>query len=128
MTSDAISRDPALFEKAVDGLAARPRFMAHLLSVALAGDVSATRIAAELVCAPTDAVRLALMQVPRADREMFRADVARIAEAAGVDRMRLLSLIRQAHSLLAFNASVDDQEGLLLAARDVVPATYDRED
>jgi hypothetical protein len=128
MTADAISRDFDLFEQAAAALSQRPNFMAHLLSVALAGDFSAARIATELDCPPANAIRIALMRVPRNDREMFRDDVARIAEAAGVDRYRLLSLIRQAQSLIAFEADGSgDQPGMLLAARDVVPGTDERE-
>jgi hypothetical protein len=129
MTADAISRDLDLFEKAVTALAQRPSFMAHLLSMALAGDVSAARIAAELDCPATNAIRVALMRVPRSDREMFRNDVARIAEAAGVDQVRLLTLIRQAQSLIAFEADrlAGDRQGELLAARDVMPGTDEQE-
>ena len=129
MTTDAISRDLNLFEQAAVALAQRPSFMAHLLSVALAGDVSAARIATELGCAPANAIRIALMRVPRSDREMFRKDVARIAEAAGVDQVRLLTLIRQAQSLIAFEAdeSAADRQGVLLAARDVMPGPDEQE-
>ncbi len=130
MTTDAISRDPELYEKAVEGLTLRPSFMAHFLSVVLAGDVSAARIAAELDCAPANAIRLALMRVPRSDPQMFREDVTRIAEAAGVDRTRLLALLRLARSLIAFEADgpAGHQPGMLLAARDIVPGTDDQED
>ena len=130
MTADAISRDPELYERAVERLALRPSFMAHLLSVVLAGDVSARRIAAELNCAPANAIRLALMRVPRSDPQMFTEDATRIADAAGVDRTRLLALLRLARSLIAFeaNASGGHQRGMLLAARDVVPRADDQED
>jgi hypothetical protein len=127
MTADAISRDLTLFEQAAAALAQRPSFMAHLLSVALAGDVSAARIAKELDCPPANAIRIALMRVPRSDPEMFRKDVARITEAGGVDQIRLLALIRQAQSLLAFEEDGRDQQGVLLAARDVMPGTDERE-
>jgi len=128
MTTDAISRHLDLFEQAVAALAQRPTFMAHLLSLALAGDVSAARIATELDCPPANAVRLGLMRVPR--RQMFREDVARIVEATGVDRVRLLALIRQAQSLMAFemDGSAGDRKGMLLAARDVIPGTDDQKD
>jgi hypothetical protein len=127
MTADAISRDLSLFEQAAVALAQRPSFMAHLLFVALAGDISAARIATELDCPPANAIRIALMRVPRSDREMFRKDVARIAEAAAVDQIRLLALIRQAQSLLAFEADGGDQQGVLLAARDLIPGTDEQE-
>jgi hypothetical protein len=129
MIPDAISRDLDLFEKAAATLAQRPGFMAHLLFAALAGDVSAARIATELDCPPANAIRVALMRAPRSDREMFRKDVARIAEAAGVDQIRLLALIREAQSLIAFEAdrSTGDQQGVLLAARDVVPKADEQE-
>jgi hypothetical protein len=130
MTVDAISRDPELFEKAAAALSRRPSFMAHLFSVALGGDVSAARIAAELQCPPASAIRVALMRVPCGDQEMFRKDVSRIAEASGVDRFRLLTLIRTAQSLIAFETKslARDQDGMLLAARDVVLKTDDQGD
>jgi hypothetical protein len=127
MTTNPISCDLDLFEQAAAVLAQRPSFLAHLLSVALAGDISAARIATELDCPPANAIRIALMRVPRSDREMFRKDVARIAEAAGVDQIRLLALIRQARSLLAFEADGGDRQGVLLAARDVIPGTDEQE-
>lgn len=130
MTADTISTNPDLFERAVASLTQRPSFMAHLLSVAFAGDVSTARLVAELDCAPASAIRLALMRVPRNDRKMFREDVDRISEAAGVDRMLLLAIIRQAQSLIAFgvDGSANDQQGMLLAARDVVQRSDDQED
>ena len=130
MTTDAISRDPELYERAVERLTLRPSFMAHLLCVVLAGDVSAERIAAELDCAPANAIRLALMRVPRSDPQMFREDVTRIAEAAGVDRTRLLACLRLARSMIAFEADALDgrQPGMLLAARDLLAGPDDQED
>jgi hypothetical protein len=61
---------------------------------------------------------------------MFREDITRIAEAAGVDRTRLLALLRLARSLIAFEAdsSGGHQPGMLLAARDIVPGTDDQKD
>jgi len=130
MTADSISSDPDLFEQAVASLARRPTFMAHLFSVALAGDVSASRIAAELNCTPANAIRIALMRAPRSEREIFLEDVKRIADAAGIDRMRLLAVVRQALALIAFEADppAGRQQGILLAARDRVPGTGEQED
>jgi hypothetical protein len=102
--------------------------MAHLLGVAFSGDLSASRIAAELSCSPAIGIRLALMMVPRKERDLFRQDVASLAEATGIDRPRLLAVIRQAQSLIAFQAGAErDNTGMLLAARDVVPGSEDQE-
>lgn len=112
-----IPADLILLEKAVAKLASRPAFMAHPLSIVFAGDVSASHITAELNCRPTDALRLALMAVPRSGRELFREDLSRIAKATGIDRTRLLTLLRQAQSLIAFGADTQGSDrGTLLAA------------
>lgn len=130
MNADAIVGDPELLEEAVARLTRRSGFMAHLLSMALGGDASAARIAGELGCPLVNAIRLALMRVPRTGRETFRLDVTLIAEAAGVDRTRLLAVIRQAQVLSGFDAedrTAGDQQGILMAARDVVPGGSDQE-
>jgi hypothetical protein len=106
-----------LLQGAVDRLARRPGFMANLLGAAFSGDVSATRIAAEFGCSQESALRLALMGEPRSERALFREDIARIAQAAGVDKVRLLSVVKEAQALAAFG---EDERGMLLAARDVV--------
>jgi hypothetical protein len=61
-----------------------------------------------------------MMSVPRADRQYFRDDVARIAAAADVDHDLLLSVIKQAQALAVFDQE-GKAEGTLLAARDVLP-------
>ena len=119
--TDTIATNPALFERAVAVLSKRPAFMAHLLSLALGGDLSAARIGAKLGCSAESALKVALMRAPRSERQAFREDVGRISDAAGVDRVRLLSLIRQAQSLAVFETESEAHDGgMLLAARDVV--------
>jgi hypothetical protein len=118
MSSD-IAEPNGNFQKVVEGLVARPSFLAHLLAKIFDGDVSAKRIATELGCSEASALRLAMMRVPRADRQLFREDLQRIAEATDVDGTRLLSVIKQAQVLSAFD--VADNAKMLLAARDVVP-------
>jgi hypothetical protein len=126
MTSTTIAEAPEMFQRAVNGLAGRPNFMAHVFFTAFAGDVSAKRISAELGCSETNALRLAMMSIPRSERRQFREDVARIAAAADVDHGLLLSVIKQAQALAVFDQE-DMGEGMLVAARDVVPDP-DRED
>jgi len=127
MTPTTVAEAPDLFQKAVNGLAARPNFMAHVFFTVFAGDISAKRISAEFGCSETNALRLAMMSVPRSDRRQFRGDVARIAAAVGVDHGLLLSVIKQAQALAVFDPE-GKQEGMLLAARDVVPGPEERED
>jgi hypothetical protein len=127
MMPTTVAEAPEMFQRAVNMLASRPNFMAHVFFAAFAGDVSARRISTELGCSETDALRLAMMSVPRSDRQRFREDVASIAAAAGVDRGLLLSVIRQAQALSVFDAEAK-ADGVLLAARDVVPKPDDRED
>jgi hypothetical protein len=127
MTFNSITEAPELFQKAVEKLAERPTFLAHLLSRAFDGDVSTKRIAVELGCSEASALRLALMRVPRADRQLFRDDLSRIVQSTGVDRARLLAVIKQAQVLPAF--AIDDRaQGMLLAARDVIPDPDEREE
>jgi hypothetical protein len=125
MTPTTVAEAPEMFQGAVNGLAARPNFMAHVFFTAFGGNVSAKRISAELGCSETNALRLAMMSVPRADRQYFRDDVARIAAAADVDHDLLLSVIKQAQALAAFDPE-GKAEGMLLAARDVLPEPEDR--
>src|SRR5262245_42270970 len=127
MTPITVAEAPEMFQRAVDGLAGRPNFMARVFFTCFAGDVSAKRISTELACSETNALRLAMMSVPRSDRRYFREDVTRIADAAGVDRGLLLSLIKQAQALAGFDQE-GKGDGMLLAARDVVPDSEDRED
>jgi hypothetical protein len=128
MTPTTVAESPALFQKAVDSLATRTSFMAHLFSLVFAGDISAKRIAAELNCSEVNALRLAMMRVPRSDRQQFRDDVSRIAQSAGVDRDRLLALIKQAQALAVFGEA-EKGRGMLLAAQDRLPdRRNDRED
>ncbi len=126
MTPSTIAEAPELFQKAVNALAARSSFMAHLLSRVFAGDTSAKRISAELGCSELNALRLAMMRAPRSDRQLFRDDVSRIAQASGVDRGLLLAVIKQAQALAAFD-SADNGQGMLMAARDQLPEPDDRE-
>jgi hypothetical protein len=127
MMSTTVAEAPEMFQRAVNGLAARPNFMAHVFFTVFAGDVSAKRISVELGCSETNALRLAMMSVPRSDRLHFRDDVARIAAAANADHGLLLSVIKQAQALAFFDAE-GKGEGMLLAAQDVVPDPKDRED
>jgi hypothetical protein len=127
MTPTTIAEAPEMFQRAVNGLAARPNFMAHVFFTVFAGDISAKRMSAELGCSETNALRLAMMSVPRSERWHFRDDVARIAAAAEVDHGLLLSVIKQAQVLAAFDPE-GKAEGMLAAARDVVPDPKDRED
>jgi hypothetical protein len=127
MTPTTVVEAPDMFQRAVNGLAVRPNFMAHVFFTAFAGDVSAKRISAELGCSETNALRLAMMSAPRSDRRQFRDDVARIAAAAGVDHGLLLTVIKQAQGLAIFDPE-GKQEGMLLAARDIMPGAEDRED
>jgi hypothetical protein len=127
MTPTTVAEAPEMFQRAVNGLAARPSFMAHVFFTVFAGDISAKRISAELGCSETNALRLAMMSVPRSERRHFRDDVARIAAAADVDHGLLLSVIKQAQALAVFDPE-GKGEGMLLAARDVVPDPGDRED
>jgi hypothetical protein len=127
MTPTTVAEAPEMFQRAVDGLAARPNFMAHVFFTVFAGDVSAKRIATELGCSETNALRLAMMSAPRLDRRQFRDDVARIAAATDVDHALLLSVIKQAQALAVFDPE-GKREGMLLAARDVVSDSEDRED
>jgi hypothetical protein len=116
-----------MFQNAVNGLAARPSFMAHVLFAAFAGDVSAKRISTELGCSEMNALRLAMMRAPRSERLFFRDDVSRIADATGVDHDRLLSVIQQTRALAVFDPE-GQGEGMLIAARDVVPEPGERGD
>jgi hypothetical protein len=112
--SGADTPGPAAFQEVIEKLARREGFMAHVLRQVFAGDVSASRIAHELGCSESAAIRLALMRVPAADR--FRADVAKIASDTGIPPARLTAAIRQAGALGAFAAPATS--GLLMAARD----------
>src|SRR5437016_4199188 len=103
MTWTTIAEAPEMFQRAVNGLARRPNFMAHVFFTVFAGDVSAKRISAELGCSETNALRLAMMSIPRSGRRHFRDDVARIAAAADVDHGLLLSVIKQAQVLAVFD-------------------------
>jgi hypothetical protein len=127
MTPTTVAEAPEMFQRAVDSLAVRPNFMAHVFFTAFAGDVSAKRISAELGCSETNALRLAMMSVPRSGRPHFREDVARIAAAGDADPEQLLSVIKQAQALAVFDP-VGKEHGMLLAARDVVSEPEDRED
>jgi hypothetical protein len=127
MTPTPVAEAPEMFQAAVNRLATRPAFLAHVFATAFAGDLSARRIASELGCSETNALRIAMMTLPRSDGQRFRDDVARIASAAGVDYGLLVSVIMQARVLAAFDAD-GKGEGMLLAARDVVPDAADRED
>lgn len=127
MTPTTVADAPGMFQRAVNGLAARSNFMAHIFFTVFDGDVSAKRISAELSCTETNALRLAMMSVPRSDRQFFRQDVSKIAAAAGVEHGLLLSVIKQAQALAVFDPE-GKEGGMLLAARDVVPETEDRED
>jgi hypothetical protein len=127
MTPSTIIEAPELFQRAVDGLARRSSFLAHVFSLAFTGGTSAKRIAAELGCSEVTALRLAMMRVPRSDRRLFREDVSRIAQASGVDRALLLAVIKQGQALAAFDEA-DNGQGMLLAARDQVPGSDNRED
>lgn len=106
----------ALLQTAVDRFARRPGYMAHLLAALLGGDVAARRIAAEFDCSPETAVKLALMRVPREDKALLLEDVARIADATSIDRLKLLSAVKQARALAVFGETKDV---MLMAARDV---------
>jgi hypothetical protein len=127
MMPTTVAEAPEMFQRAVNSLAARHNFMAHVFFVAFAGDVSAKRIAAELGCSATDAMRVAMMSVPRSDRRQFRDDLGRIASAAGIDHTLLLSVIKQAQALAVFDPE-GKGDGMLLAARDIVPDSQNRED
>jgi hypothetical protein len=127
MTPTTVAEAPEMFQKAVNGLAGRRNFMAHVFFVVFAGDISAKRISTELGCTETNALRLAMMRVPRSDRRFFRDDVSHIAAAAGVDHGILLSVIKQAQALAIFDPE-GQGEGMLIAARDVISAPGDRED
>jgi ABC-type uncharacterized transport system ATPase subunit len=127
MTQTNIAEAPEMFQAAVNRLATRPAFLAHVFATAFGGDVSAKRIAAELQCSETNALRIAMMTVPRSDGQLFRDDMARIASAAGVDYGLLFSVIKQAQVLAVFDHD-GKGAGMLLAARDVVPDAEDHED
>jgi hypothetical protein len=127
MTPTTVAEAPEMFQTAVNLLAVRPNFMAHVFFTAFAGDVSARRISAELGCTEVNALRLAMMSVPRSDRRLFGDDVSRIADAAGVEHELLLSVIKQAQALAVFDREAQ-REGMLLAARDIVPESGERED
>lgn len=127
MKPTTVAEAPEMFQAAVDNLVTRPTFLAHVFATAFAGDVSAKRIATELRCSETNALRIAMMTVPRSDRQQFRDDVARIASSGGVDYGLLFSVIKQAQVIAVFDP--DGQgEGMLLAARDLVPDAQDPED
>src|SRR4051812_38003512 len=126
MKQTTIAEAPELFQGAVNRLAARPAFLAHVFAAVFAGDVSAKRIAAELRCSETNALRIAMMTTPRSDGQQFRDDIARIASATGVEYGLLFSVVKQARVLAAFDAG-NEGESMLLAARDVVPPGPDHE-
>lgn len=126
MSPTTIDEAPEMFQVAVNSLAMRPAFLAHVFATVFGGDVSAKRIAAELACSEASALRIAMMTVPQSEGQRFRDDIARIGLAAGVEYGLLLSVVRQAQVLAAFDPGGVAGDALL-AARDVVPNTPDRE-
>src|ERR1700722_15537767 len=103
-------------QKVVQDLTSRPFFLANVFARIFAGDVSAGRISRELGCTEPDALRLAMMRVPRLDLRSFREDLDLIVKATGADRGKLLSVVKQAQILGAFEANAESD--MLLAARD----------
>lgn len=115
MNSDTIQQNPMLFKAAVCKLANRQGFLAHVFSVTFAGDVSPQRISRELGCTEDIALRLSMMRAPAATQDKFLRDIDMIVGATGVERTKLLEIVRQYQVLEAFGESDD---AMLLAARD----------
>lgn len=61
---------------------------------------------------------LRLCRRPRSEAPFFRQDVDRIALRFGIDPVLLAEIVRRSDSLRAFQGSVADHRGLLMAARD----------
>lgn len=118
MTDADHNLNPTDFQNVVDRLSSIEGFMAHLLSLAFGGDVSAIRIAREFACGEDAALRLAMMRSPASERENFRHDVARMANDIGIDVTLLSAAIRKARALSAFETPA--AANMLLAARDHV--------
>lgn len=115
MNSKITGSEAVQIEGAVVRLASRPGFLAHVFSIAFAGDVSMQRVAEELRCPTEMALRVSLMRAPRIEQKTFRNDVERIVEETSIDKTRFLAIVRQAQSIEAL-AQTNSQ--ILLAARD----------
>jgi len=113
---------------ALDHLAARvgsdPLFLANALAeFARSEGLDDAGLAAALGCAGADLTRLRLCAPPRP--EQFRADVERIAGHFGIDADALAAAVRRGQSLARLREKarpVEDDAGVLLAARDAPPA------
>lgn len=78
------------------------------------------QLALYLECKDDQLARLFLCSVPGEASQQFRKDVARIADFAGCDADKLISIMREIGSIAALRGgeSHDSSRGLLVAARD----------
>lgn len=104
-----------LLERAVVRISQDDAFVGALFRRWCGDSLDLDAVAASLACDRADVVRAGLCRSPR--EESFRADVAAIAGAAGIEEYRLAALLRESASIGAFRRSTGTQ--LLAAARDV---------
>jgi len=80
-------------------------------------------LAVFLGCTPAALPRLALCRLPETGAPDFRVEVERIASYSGVDRVRLVEILREVESTAALRGAqqppgVTTGQGVLMAARD----------
>jgi hypothetical protein len=104
----------ALLERAAKRVSDNETFVASAFRAWCGAQLDLEAVATRLACTRLAAVHVALCRRPRS--ETFRADVAAIAAASGVDEGRLGGLLREIASLAAFRRGGGQQ--ILAAARD----------
>jgi hypothetical protein len=93
-----------------------PFFFGWLLEqYAIAERLTDASLAQELGCSQSDLRGLRLCRAPRPDEPDFREDVHRVAEALGLNEVKLTRLVRRAR----VTAKFQEQGGFLMAARDL---------
>ena len=102
-------------EKMAERARREPSFLGWLLEqYAAPQQLSDAGLVAELGCSATDLRRLRLCRTPRTDEDGLREDLQRLAEALGLDAVRLGRVLRRAVASGKFRP---DATGLM-AARD----------
>jgi hypothetical protein len=106
----------AMLDRAALRVADDDTFVASALRDWAGGRLDLDAVTSFLGCDRASATKLALCRRPQPTAPDFRGDVAKIAAYAGVDETRLLALLREVASIVAFRKA--DGAQLLAAARD----------
>lgn len=113
--TDGAPDTSVLLERAAIRVSIDDAFVAAMFRTWCGDALDLDAVAASLACDRAAAVRAALCRSPR--EESFRADVAAIARASGIEEYRLAAVLRESASIGAFRRSTGNE--LLAAARDV---------